>query len=126
MVCGRRARTTLLAIAMLRGNFVAAGACSGFINMLMLVAPLYMLQVYDRVLGSRSTSTLIALTAIACALLVVMGLLDLVRSRFSKEVEEDVNKFLTTHDVNVVHMAQSEHGEYLSVTLIYEVLRPIP
>ncbi len=37
-----------------------------------------------------------------------------------KEVEEDVNKFLTNHDVNVLHMAQSEHGEYLSLTLIYE------
>ena len=43
-----------------------------------------------------------------------------------KEVEEEINKFLTTHDVNVVHMAQSEHGEYLSVTLIYEILGPLP
>ena len=42
-----------------------------------------------------------------------------------KEVEEEINKFLTTHEVNVVHMAQSEHGEYLSITLIYAVLQPI-
>jgi len=53
-------------------------------------------------------------TALAMALrcLVVRGLV--------KEVEEDVNKFLASHDVNVLHMAQSEHGEYLSLTLIYE------
>ena len=37
-----------------------------------------------------------------------------------KEVEEDLNKFLATHQVNVLHMAQSEHGEYISMTLIYE------
>jgi hypothetical protein len=53
--------------------------------------------------------------AVRC--LVVRGLV--------KEVEEDVNKFLATHDVNVLHMAQSEHGEYLSLTLIYEEPGPL-
>jgi hypothetical protein len=42
-----------------------------------------------------------------------------------KEVEEDLNKFLATHHVNILHMAQSEHGEYISVTLIYEELAPV-
>ena len=55
-----------------------------------------------------------------------MGLRCLVVRGLVKEVEEEINKFLTTHDVNVVHMAQSEHGEYLSVTLIYEILGPLP
>ncbi len=41
-----------------------------------------------------------------------------------KEVEEEINKFLATHDVNVLHMAQSESGEYLSITLIFEELAP--
>ena len=41
-----------------------------------------------------------------------------------KEVEEEINKFLETHDVNVLHMAQSENGEYLSISLIYEELTP--
>ena len=54
-----------------------------------------------------------------------MGLQCLVVRGLVKEVEEEINKFLTTHDVNVLHMAQSEHGEYLSITLLYEVLRPI-
>jgi len=41
-----------------------------------------------------------------------------------KEVEEDLNKFLATHHVNILHMAQSEHGEYISITLIYQELAP--
>jgi hypothetical protein len=53
--------------------------------------------------------------AVRC--LVVRGLV--------KEVEEEINKFLQAREVNVLHMAQSEHGEYLSVTLIYEELEPL-
>ncbi len=41
-----------------------------------------------------------------------------------KEVEEEINKFLASAEVNVLHMAQSETGEYLSVTLIYDELTP--
>ena len=37
----------------------------------------------------------------------------------------DLNKFLSTHEINVLHMAQSEHGEYISITLIYEDLAPL-
>ncbi|MBW2393151.1 MAG: hypothetical protein JRG95_02685 [Deltaproteobacteria bacterium] len=50
--------------------------------------------------------------AIRC--LVVRGLV--------KEVEEDINKFLASAEVSVLHMAQSETGEYLSVTLLYDEL----
>lgn len=52
-----------------------------FINLLMLTGPLYMLQVYDRVLGSRSEATLVALSALVVFLFLAMGLLDNVRSR---------------------------------------------
>lgn len=58
-----------------------AGFFSLFINILMLVPPLYMLQLYDRVLASRSESTLIMLTLIVIVLFVTMGLLEVVRSR---------------------------------------------
>lgn len=37
-----------------------------------------------------------------------------------KEVEEQINKFLSTHDVRVVHMTQSESGTDISVTMIVE------
>jgi hypothetical protein len=54
-----------------------------------------------------------------------MALRCLVVRGLVKEVEEDVNKFLASREVNVLHMAQSEHGEYLSLTLIYEEPDPL-
>ncbi|MBZ9540426.1 type I secretion system permease/ATPase [Modicisalibacter tunisiensis] len=64
-----------------RGSFVSVGFFSMFINLLMLVPPLYMLQVYDRVIASRSEDTLFMLTLVVVFLFIVMGLLELVRSR---------------------------------------------
>ena len=52
-----------------------------FVNLLMLTGPLFMLQVYDRVLGSRSEETLIALFALVAALYLFMGFLDYARGR---------------------------------------------
>lgn len=37
-----------------------------------------------------------------------------------KEVEEEINKFLGAHEVRVLHMAQSETGDHISITLIVE------
>jgi hypothetical protein len=54
-----------------------------------------------------------------------MALRCLVVRGLVKEVEEDLNKFLGAHEVNVLHMAQSEHGEYISITLIYEQPEPV-
>ncbi len=54
---------------------------SAFVNLLMLTGPLYMLNVYDRVLGSRSLETLIALSVLVAFLYTCMGLLDFVRGR---------------------------------------------
>ena len=54
---------------------------SFFVNMLMLTGPLYMLNVYDRVLGSRSIETLIALSVLVGFLYACMGILDFVRGR---------------------------------------------
>ena len=54
---------------------------SFFINLLMFVAPLHMLQIYDRVLVSRSEITLLVLTALAIGLLIIYGVLEGVRSR---------------------------------------------
>ena len=54
---------------------------SVFVNLLMMTGPIYMLQVYDRVLGSRSVATLIALTGLIAFLFLTMGLLDHARGR---------------------------------------------
>jgi len=64
-----------------RRAFVTVGAFSFFINMLILTVPIYMVQVFDRVMTSHSTDTLMVLTVAAVAALAVMAVLDLVRSR---------------------------------------------
>ncbi|PZV40529.1 type I secretion system permease/ATPase [Mesorhizobium kowhaii] len=64
-----------------RGGFVAVGAFSFVINLLVLSTSVYMLQVYDRVLPGRSVETLIYLTLIATMALAAMGALEFFRSR---------------------------------------------
>ncbi|SFJ75314.1 type I secretion system permease/ATPase [Jannaschia pohangensis] len=56
------------------------------VNALMLTGPIYMLQVYDRVLGSRSEETLIALSVLLCFLFLMMGVLDHARGRVMARV----------------------------------------
>ena len=64
-----------------RGSFFAAGFFSLFVNLLLLLPAIYMLQIYDRVLTSGSESTLLMLTLIAMFLFMVMGGLEWVRSQ---------------------------------------------
>lgn len=63
------------------GVLIVAGIFSALVNALMLTGPLYMLQVYDRVLGSRSEATLIALSILVVFLYTMMGFLDHARNR---------------------------------------------
>jgi ATP-binding cassette, subfamily C, bacterial len=67
--------------ALSRKALLAAFAFSAFVNLLMLTPPLYMLQVYDRVLVSRSEETLLALSLLAAFMFLIMGLLDHARAR---------------------------------------------
>jgi len=62
-----------------RGIFIAAGVFGLAINILMLTGPLYMLQVYDRVLASQSVPTLVALTVLVAGLYTTLGFLDWIR-----------------------------------------------
>ncbi|MGL1919995.1 MAG: type I secretion system permease/ATPase [Hyphomicrobiales bacterium] len=64
-----------------RDAFFAIMSFSLVINLLMLTGSLFMLQIYDRVLPSRSVSTLIALTILIVVLYAFMGVLEFIRSR---------------------------------------------
>ena len=64
-----------------RRLFLSCGFFSVFVNVLMLTGPLFMLQVYDRVLTSRSEATLVTLAAITAFLFLMMGVLDYARGR---------------------------------------------
>ncbi len=69
------------ALAESRRLFVSCGLFSVAVNLLMLTGPLFMLQVYDRVLTSRSEATLVALIGIVAFLFLMMGILDHARAR---------------------------------------------
>ena len=68
------------AFADLRGGVVVLAIFSFAINMLLLASPLYMLQVYDRVLVSGRVETLVMLTLLVGTALLCLGLLDTVRA----------------------------------------------
>jgi len=68
-------------IARLRPFFLYAGLFSLAINLLLLAPTLYMLQVFDRVLASRSQETLVVLSIAAAVALLAMALLEALRSR---------------------------------------------
>lgn len=75
--------TNLLSAALrgCRSSFLAVGGLSLLINMLTLTVPLYMMQVYDRVLSSGSLDTLLHLTLVAVTALGLLSILDAVRGR---------------------------------------------
>ena len=74
-----------------RKGFVGVTLFSAMANILMLVAPVYMLQMYDRVLTSASFETLIVLTVVAVFLLACFGLLDWVRQRLMARIALSLN-----------------------------------
>lgn len=64
----------------------AAILFSVFVNLLMLTSPLFMLQVYDRVLASHSVETLAALMLLVTVLFLILALLDLIRAQVMARV----------------------------------------
>jgi len=92
------ARTELhKALKATKRSFIFVGLFSFVINILMLTPALYMLQVYDRVMQSRSIETLILITLIVVALFVVMGLLEIIRARVLVRVGNRLDMQLNGH-----------------------------
>ncbi|RLA72825.1 MAG: type I secretion system permease/ATPase [Epsilonproteobacteria bacterium] len=83
------------AILASKKSFFIVGFFSLFVNLLMLVPPLYMLQLYDRVLTSRSEDTLIMLTGIVVILFITMALLEIVRSKILVKVGNKLDAILS-------------------------------
>jgi PrtD family type I secretion system ABC transporter len=75
---------------------------SFFINILMFVAPLHMLQMYDRVLVSRSEVTLLVLTALAVGLLMIYGILEAVRTRILTRIGLQFDELMSGRMLNMV------------------------
>jgi ATP-binding cassette subfamily C protein len=81
------------------------GVISGAINILMLTGSMFMLQVYDRVIPSRSIPTLVALVGVVVFLFAVMAVLDIIRqrlvARIGRRLDEDLSGPAFRSTVNV-------------------------
>ncbi len=88
------------AIWALRRPFYVVGGFSFLINMLMLVPTIYMLQMYDRVLGSRNELTLIMITLITVGLFLLLAGLEWVRSRILVRVGAQFDAALNSRVFN--------------------------
>lgn len=83
-----------IALGACRSAFLGAAGFSAFINVLMLVPSIYMLQIYDRVLSSRSEITLLMVTLIAIGLMAIYAVLETIRSQILVRVGGRLNELL--------------------------------
>src|SRR5690242_7611317 len=67
------------ALRVCRKQFILVGLFSGAVNLLQLTTSIYMMQIFDRVLASRILDTLLYLSLIAGAAVLVLALLEAVR-----------------------------------------------
>jgi ATP-binding cassette subfamily C protein len=95
-----------VALADFKRAFVSVTIFSAAVNLLMLAGPLYMLQIYDRVLASRSVPTLIALSVMLVMAYGFQGALDFIRGRIVGRAAMTLDYHLDTtiHDA-VVELA---------------------
>ena len=78
---------------------------SFFINLLAFTSPLYMLQIYDRVIGSRSETTLLGITVLVGYLLIINALLEMLRARIMVNASMAVDNKLAGAVFDATHSA---------------------
>jgi PrtD family type I secretion system ABC transporter len=83
------------ALGACRRAFVATAAFSGMSNLLMLTGALFMLEVYDRILPSRSVPTLVALLILVAGLYAAQGMIDTIRSRILVRVGHSLDESMS-------------------------------
>jgi PrtD family type I secretion system ABC transporter len=85
-----------------RGAFIGVGVMSCMINLLYLTGSLFMLEVYDRVLPSRSVPTLVGLAILAGGLYLAQGVLDLIRVRILGRIGTALDESLNSRVFDTV------------------------
>ena len=93
-----------------RRTLVVLVGFSFVVNLLLLTMPLYMLQIYDRILPSRSMDTLIFLSIMAVGALMVLGMLGAVRSIIASRAAAKLEAGIAS-DALRISMAESGMGE---------------
>lgn len=90
------------AVGKARIAFFSVGIFSGIINVLVLTGSIYMLQVYDRVLPSRSVPTLIGITVLLVVLYAGYGALDFARTRILSRIGLGIDRQLRAQVMEAV------------------------
>ena len=85
-----------------RTAFISVGLFSALINVLMLTGPLFMLQVYDRVLPSRSVETLVGFAIIVVVLYAFQAVLEAIRSRVMSRVGTHLDESLSSRVYSII------------------------
>jgi ATP-binding cassette subfamily C protein/ATP-binding cassette subfamily C protein EexD len=100
------------ALAACRVSFLFAAGFSAIVNVLALVAPIYTMQVFDRVISSRSTETLIYLSLLALIALATLALLDLARMLILARVGAFLERRLAPEAIqrNIENMLRDQPG----------------
>ncbi|MEN2396195.1 type I secretion system permease/ATPase [Pseudomonas halotolerans] len=102
----------------LRRGLIGAALFSGVINILALIGPVFMLEVYDRVIPSQSVPTLIALGLLALGVYALSGLLDIIRSRIMVRIASSLDLALSSKVFSVIA------GASLKAPITGDALKP--
>ena len=106
-MAGERANPLRDALKECRSGLVLLAVFSFFINLLILTSPIYMMQVYDRVLTSGKTETLVLLTVIAGIAVLVLGMLEMVRNRVLARIGQWLDRRLSPELIRCPSMRRS-------------------
>jgi ATP-binding cassette subfamily C protein len=100
-------------------------ACAGFfglfINLLQLVVPLYMLQVYDRVIVSHSMDTLLMLTLVAIGALLFLASMDFIRSNVFVVIGERLARKISGPTIQAAVTRSVQAGSAQSMQVIRDL-----
>jgi PrtD family type I secretion system ABC transporter len=91
-----------MALAACKRAFLAVALFSGMSNILMLTGALFMLEIYDRVLPSRSVPTLVALLLLAGGLYAAQGVIDAIRSRILVRVGHSLDEAMSLRVFDII------------------------
>ncbi|KQP50396.1 type I secretion protein [Methylobacterium sp. Leaf106] len=102
MAKGRESAEIISALASCRTAFIGVAVMSGLVNILYLTGSFFMLEVYDRVIPSRSVPTLIGLMILALVLYGFQGVLETIRSRILARVGASLDEALSARVFDIV------------------------
>ncbi len=102
MTKGRDGSEIASALAPARMALIGVAVMSGLINILYLTGSFFMLEVYDRVIPSRSVQTLVGLGTLALILYIFQGVLEMIRSRILARVGASLDEALSGRVFDIV------------------------